>query len=108
MGDILVGVLVGVLEFSLSIAALTVYGTPERPKPIFLRALVRVVAFGGAIAASLSLAGLVDLAWIPRVALLPWFLCAMIVLLAEYDLGDRWIAISAWASALLIVGLMLL
>ena len=102
MGD----ALIGILELAVSIAAGTVYGTPDRPRPRYLRHVVRGVAFGGAIAALLVLAGVLQNG-IPTFAIFVWALCGMIVFLGEYDLGNGWIALAAWglAGALLVTAL---
>jgi hypothetical protein len=99
--------LTGALELLVHVAAGTIYGTPEKPRPAYLRGLVRVVAFAGAMAVFAALAGAVDLGGVPRLVFLPWALCGLIVILAEYELGSKWIGITAWAVvvALFVVGL---
>lgn len=103
MGD----VLVGLLELATVVAAATVYGTPARPRPRYLRLTVRLIALGGAIGAMLILTG-VFRNLVPTPVTVIWALCGLILLLAEHELGNRWISLAAWGSAatLLVVALL--
>jgi len=92
-----------VLEGVLTVAACLVYGTDAHPRHPALRNGARLIAFGG-----LGVA----LAWVsfwplvtapPMFVTAPWLLVALIVLLAEYDLGSKRLAYLGIAGMALLV-----
>ena len=92
-----------VLEGLLTAAGYLVYGTPAKPRPPILRFLVRVIAFGGLAVAVAWVIFWPDVAGPPMYVTLPWILSALIVMLAEHDLGSKPLAYVSFAGLALLI-----
>ncbi len=93
-----------ILEGVLTVAAFLIYGTEARPRPPILRFVVRVIAFGGLAVALAWVTFWPHVAGPPIYVSLPWMLMALIVLLAEHDLGSKRLAYLSYAGLALLVG----
>jgi hypothetical protein len=94
------------VEGVVTLAAMAVYGTEARPRHPALRYGLRVIAFGGLAVA---------LAWVsfwpnvaaPMYVTVPWMLAALIVLMAEYDMGSKRLAYLSFAGLALLIAVAL-
>ena len=84
-----------ILELLIGALGFAIYGTPERPRHPLLRNTVRLFAFGGTAIAIAFLFGLMGEAKFPLFATFVWLLCSLIVIYAEYYLGNPTIARAA-------------
>ena len=84
-----------ILELLIGLLGHAIYGTPERPRHPFLRNLVRLIAFGGTAIAIAFLFGLTGGFKFPPFATFVWLLCSLIVICAEYYVGNPIIARAA-------------
>ena len=96
-----------VLEGLLTVAAFLIYGTEAKPRPPILRYVVRVIAFGGLAVAIAWVIFWPDVAGPPMYVTLPWMLVALIVLLAEHDLGSKPLAYVSFAGLALLIAVAL-
>lgn len=97
-----------VLEFIVTLLAITIYGTEERPRSPIWRNTVRVIAFGGALLSGLGLLGLMPVIDYPIAAMVLWIVCGLIVLVGEYEAGSKWVAIAAIVAVVILILLALI
>lgn len=90
------------LDLLVSILAGGIYGTEKRPRPAWLRNVVRLVAFGGA---AISVATMLSGRSAPPLLALLWIGTALIVLIGEYELGSRRVFWAAVACAFIVVSI---
>jgi hypothetical protein len=84
-----------ILELLIGLLGYAIYGTSERPRHPLLRNMVRLIAFGGTAIAVAFLFGLTGgFKFFPFVIFV-WLLCSLIVIYAEYYLGNPKIAHAA-------------
>ena len=96
-----------VLEGVLTVAAYLIYGSKAKPRPPILRFVVRVIAFGGLAVALAWVVFWPDVAGPPMYVTLPWAMAALIVLLAELDLGSKRLAYASMAGLTLLIAVAL-
>ncbi|MCE8546792.1 hypothetical protein KBY25_13255 [Ruegeria pomeroyi] len=92
-----------VLEIIVTLLAVTIYGTEERPRSPIWRNTVRVIAFGGAFLSGLGLLGLIPVIDYPIAAMMLWGVCGLIVLVGEYEAGSKRVAIAAIVAAVILI-----
>ena len=96
-----------ILEVVLAVIAVTIYGRPDAPPPAYLRNTVRVIGFAGIPVIAVVVAGIVPAPAGGRAYVLPWMACALIVLLAEHELGRTRYAVAMLVGLALLCGWLL-
>ena len=103
MGDFLHAI----LELVIAGLSILIYGTEDKPRHPAVRNTVRTIAFGGSaivIATALRLIPDQNVHWgIAAICLLSSF----VVLMGEYEIGSKRVACAAFATAILLFGVLI-
>lgn len=94
-----------ILELIVGLFAILIYGTVDRPKHPFWRNTLRGFAFAGALVLAVRLIFPSSNISTPSFLNALWGLSFLTVLLAEYDFGNRKLAVVSWISAAALLGL---
>ncbi|SFI45343.1 hypothetical protein [Jannaschia pohangensis] len=86
-------------EALLALFARPIYGSDDAPKPQIRRNILRVIGFGGVAVMALWLLDLTPFDALPMFPTGLWILAFLIVLFAEFELGNWRVGIAAWLAA---------
>ncbi|WP_133840692.1 hypothetical protein [Pelagimonas phthalicica] len=86
------------LELVVSLLAVGIYGTEDRPRHPIWRNSIRTIAFAGLLVSVADVLGILGSVEFPFVVTLVWAFCSLIVITAEYYVGSKRVCLAAYIA----------